>query len=675
MKTQMSLELLVIILISVLLLNTFLHFINVGLREGERELLRREVKLAIDKIQESINYVSSLGANGSKIIEIGFPCGLNFSAIQQNLVLAKSEFLQSVLFSNLTLRMKFSELEKGRHRLLFLNTGDSIEIDELYSQLILLPPTYFISRPKNSTSEFNVTLKNLLNSPVPDVRFSLVGEIASWVRIDEAQINLIECEMVADTCSKENELIFENVPSSYSTPKFGTFLEVNLKVCAIDTSDDNSQNYDTFYFLNLNSTDLRNSVSAKLTESFQINEHVMKVVSASNDTLVLVREGFTILPGEAEKVLKIKVRIPLSRAGIYGGNLLVIGGGNMSASKILVEVISLPISELSIILAEDPSFSQQNYRFQKGEELFYKIVATDSLGNPGEGRVEIRIMDSTSSILYSGWAELNEEGKIIGAFTIPTEARSGKWRFVVIMPERNIIQEREFEVHGNLTKIFIKTYADPLFQFEANSFARGGKIYYKVIAVDEDNYFTSSILNLSILNPSDSPVQSNLLEIFGKYGGEFNIPIDAQLGVWKINATDIRFGVSSSAAFSVLANIHLHNAFVITDKTYYKAGEICQILLSVEDQQFQAVPMLGNRIRVNIKRSEGAPEYSFTGSEMEYKCLGVLKCPLYKQCCYVYGLNTSFLLAGKVYFIDVEITDLIDVDIKIYESRSFKVTS
>lgn len=671
----MSLELLVIVLISMMLLNYFLYLINLRLREGEREVLKREMKQAIDQIQESINYVSSLGQNSSKVVEVELPQGLSFSTLQENLVLARSELLQSALFSNLALRLKFTGLEKGKHRLLILNAGDLIEISELHSQLLLLPSIYFISRPKNSTSEFIITLRNVVDSPAFNVKFFMVGEIASWVMIDEAEIGLMECEMIANACYHENELICDGVPSSHSNPKFGVLEEESLKVCAIDTTDDGKQNYDTFYFLNLSMTQLGSSVRARPMESFEINEHVLRIVSASDNALILVRDGFTILSGNAEETIRVKVRIPLSKAGIYGGNLLVTAGENASSSKILVEVISLPISSMNITLAGDPTFFQPKYRFKKGEELFYKIVATDPLGNPGEGRVEVRVLDSTSSIVHSTWAELDEEGKITGAFTIPTEARSGKWRLVVIMPERNMVREKEFEVFGNLTRIFMKTYADSNLQFEANSFARGGKVYYKVTLVDEDGYFVPSILNLSILNPNDFPVESSVLEVFGKYGGEFSIPSNAPLGVWKINARDMRSGINATATFNVLSSIRIHNAFVITDKIYYKRGEICQILLSVEDQQFQAVPMLGNRIKVNVRRSEGTPEFSFTGSEMQYKCLGTLKCPLFKQCCYVYELNTSLLLAGKVYFLDVEITDLIDVDIKIYESRSFKVTS
>ncbi|RLG18292.1 hypothetical protein DRN63_01710, partial [Nanoarchaeota archaeon] len=470
-----------------------------------------------------------------------------------------------------------------------------------------------------------------------------------------------------------------NLPSSYSIPKFG-FLRLRssiLKICLIDSTDDERVNYDEIYILPPNETDSANGNHSPINQALHIFGGIFKIfeVGTNFSYLKLERIGIQKKEDESSFELFLNISVPLIPTGRYGATLIAEFENSSSSLNILLNVLALPIQSMQISLSNSSDFSIETTRFWKNSTLFYRVKATDTLGNPGEGEVEVRILNPLGETLYAKLDKFDSLGKVNNSVFLTNTSPSGGWNFIAIIPEKNYFETKEFEVIGKPKFIKIFTFSDEELKTEVNSFARGKDVYYLVEVLDDELYPTDGLLNISFFDPTGDLASSKLVYVHGAYDDSFHLPLDAELGRWKIKVEEINSGLSGNRSFYVVKNVLVHNAYIVTDKIYYVSGDMIKIKMSVIDQNFQPFPNLGNRIHVDVRRSEGTPDYSFTGDNMSYECPGIFKCPLSVPCCYLYEFNSSILLSDKVYFLDVEITDPVKELILIYESRSFKVIS
>ncbi len=681
MKVQASLEIVLIIFLVLLLFNFTLYLVNLKLEESEVSIQIAKARMFSDELKSAISLVSSQRGTSRKVIKVDLSRGLEVTTPQPNLLSIKINIdgrqEQFFIFSSLPIKLKIPRRPTpGEREIIVTLENDSVEIRELRDLLEFEPHFIYLDVTKNSSRSLNFTLY-CYSDQSGNISFIKAGELANYVYVDEIVSELNNCTMISNACYNDSNLLFQNLPDSYSTPKFG-FLQLRgsvLKICLIDSKDDGRAEYDKIYILPPDETDSTNGDHSSINQTLHIFGGSFKIFDIGTDFsyLKMERIGIQRRGDESSSELFLNISVPLIPAGRYGATLIAELENSSSSLDILLNVLSLPIQSMQIFLSNSSDLSIETTRFWKNSTFFYKVKATDTFGNPGEGEVEIRILNPLGETLHAKLEKFNSLGEVNGSIFLTDASPSGKWNFMAIIPEKNYFETKEFEVIGKPEFIKIFTFSDDELKTEVNSFARGKDVYYLVEVLDNESYPTDGLLNISFFEPSGDLASSKLVYVRGTYNDSFHLPLDAELGRWKIKVREVNSDLSGNITFYVVKNILVHNAYIVTDKVEYVSGDMIKIKMSVIDQNFQPFPNLGNRIHVDVRRSEGNPDFSFTGDDMSYQCLGVFKCPLSVSCCYVYEFNSSILLSGKVYFLDVKITDPVKELISIYESRSFKV--
>jgi len=146
MKSQVSLEIVLIVFLTLLLLNFTLYIVNLKLIESEASIQLAKARVLSNKLKDVVDLISSRRGSTREIVTLEFPENLTISLLQPNLLSLEINFHgkgeQFFIFSNLPIDLKIPKNpSSGERKVLVALENNSIEIKEVRTVKNIVPKT------------------------------------------------------------------------------------------------------------------------------------------------------------------------------------------------------------------------------------------------------------------------------------------------------------------------------------------------------------------------------------------------------------------------------------------------------------------------------------------------------------------------------------------------------
>jgi len=530
MKTQVSVEYMIIVGISLLIFLTFFYFYYVQFLANEDLMRVSLAQNSLRKIVEVANELREGNYPSLEVIAINLPEGIEEASIFENTLLYKIRLRGGSTYATREVPFKISgnlPTNSGENLVTIkMNEDKSIEIiPGLPIPFLIVPFSYKKVLERGKDYILNFTFKNMLYKDLENVSLSISGDISSYSCIGEIFVE-----------TDYSDGIFINAPQHYGNLKYNSGeIDGNYYYFVVLDSDGDGKYDKVLVDKDENLSDANSLIVGSeftVTNTYRVFEIDD---SGAYVRFCLVKAN---IPSSSSFNFTLAIHMPASAEFKDYIGILSATYENLSTKSLLSFPMPKPDMRIEIKTFCDENYTTRCYVFNPLDKVYFKI---EVFGNekPLASVLGIFLVDSNSKIVNSLRNVVLINGSYNGSFQIPMSYEDGYWVIQAIDVGSGFINQSTFYLDALRDTIIISTYKDENYTLLCDIFQPGDVVYYKIEIKNPYGAYIARIVNFSVLDPSlnlqEGSFENKLIST--PYYSNFSLNTNVEEGDWTLRVS------------------------------------------------------------------------------------------------------------------------------------------